>query len=135
MLLLHQPTCPHTLPPHMQASEADAARFDEVIPPQWRHRVTTEDTVNLAALSALSGIDPNRLMIEFRSVRGVELVHAAVAALVFGSALGRSSLLPLMLDEANVTREEENKLPALLWPAPIAAGRQQIKQPGVLGIE
>jgi hypothetical protein len=45
-------------------------------------------------------------MIEFRSVRGVELVHAAVAALVFGSALGRSCLLPVMLDEANVTMAE-----------------------------
>jgi hypothetical protein len=61
MLLLPQPTCPHTLPPDTQASEADAARFDEVIPPQWHHRVTVEDTVNLAALSALSALIPTGL--------------------------------------------------------------------------
>lgn len=81
-----------------------ARRFKDVIPQDWRLSFSSATYLEqVLCMSALSGIDPNRLMVDSRTVKSVELVDAHLLVLACGSALGRHFVLEAMLDNAGIS--------------------------------
>lgn len=71
-----------------------------------RLRFTAKDNLlEVLNLCALSGIHPNRLMIDSRTVKAVELVDANLLVLACGSSLSHDCVLASMLDSAGITKQ------------------------------